>query len=360
MPETAGPTLTQITFIGRQTVKFGSIALVSLIVGRMLWGSFSAYWRATHPTPPPPPTVGFGSLPQIDFPDQDTADKPNNYTLQLPTGRFPDFGDRAKVFFMPTSSPSLLDDQNARQLAANLGFVFEPEQITATDYRFTKAEPLPTTLEMEIVTQRFEMTSDYLSRPELISDENLPAEAEAVGTVKSALSAASLLPSDMATVSGKVTYMRAVGSELEPAASFSDATFAVVELNRVPIDGQYQFTASDGQAPIRAVISGALSGRDSIVELKYHYQPLEYEQVHTYPIRTAQDAWKVVQAGEAYVVESLGQVPESAVVRRVSLGYFESDDEQMYMQPVYIFTGDDNFMALVPALDPRFLQSGSN
>jgi hypothetical protein len=61
-------TMTDATHYGRLFVKFGSISLVVLIVGRMLLTAAIAYWVATHPEPPPPPTAGFGKLPGLNFP----------------------------------------------------------------------------------------------------------------------------------------------------------------------------------------------------------------------------------------------------------------------------------------------------
>src|SRR5690349_7238581 len=134
--ETTSPTLTTFTYLGRQGLKFGGILLVALIVGRTFLTAFTAYWKATHPAPPPPPTVGFGLLPAIRFPDQPLESRPKSYTLETATGRFPDFGDRAKVFFMPLNSPSLLDDERAKATAARFGFVFEPERLSARTYQF--------------------------------------------------------------------------------------------------------------------------------------------------------------------------------------------------------------------------------
>jgi hypothetical protein len=45
------------------------------------------------------------------------------------------------------------------------------------------------------------------------------------------------------------------------------------------------------------------------------------------------------------------------VVRAMSLGYFEDwETEQEYYQPVYVFTGDDNFVGYVQAIDPAYVQ----
>lgn len=355
MPTTTntGPNLTMVAFLGRQAVKFGAIAVVALIVGRTLFSAFSAYWKATHPPPPPPPTVGFGLLPAIAFPEQSGEDKPASYTLETATGTTPNFGDRAKVFFMPRSSPSLLADEEARKRAANLDFLFDPQILDDRTYRWTKSRPLETTLELDIQTNRLELTTDFLSRPELLADNELPDTFRAVSQVKSYLQRAQLLPADMATVAGKTQFLKVVGGELEEAVSVSDANFIQVDLFRNPIDGRYQMYTPNGRGTVEAIVTGAFDNTDSVVRLNYDYQPIDYTQVHTYPLRSSQAAWKVLQAGEGYIANpGNGQ---QAVIRDIYLGYFDSFDEQDYLQPVYVFEGDDGFLGYVPALDQQFV-----
>ncbi len=347
-----GPNLTLVAYLGRQTVKFGALAIVILIVGRTFFTAFVAYWKATHPEPPPPPTMGFGLLPAIAFPSQLSTDKPASYTLETADGTTPNFGDRAKVFFMPKSSPSLLADQEARKRAADLGFVFEPEVLDGTTYRWSKAKPLESSLEMDIQTRHFSFTTDYLSRPELIRQAPVPDKVEAVAEVKSFLTRAQLLPADVATVSGEVSFLKVIGGELEPAVAFSDADFVRVQLKRNPIDGEWEMYTPAGQkSTIEAIVTGVFKNIDAVVDLQYQYQAVDYSQSETYPLRTTQSAWKLLQAGEAYVA-SKGE-SDQAIIRDVYLGYFDSFEEQEYLQPVYVFEGDDGFVAYVPALDPR-------
>lgn len=353
MPTTdTGPTLTNVTAIGRQAVKFSVIALVVLIVGRTLLTAFANYWRATHPPAPPPPTMGFGPLPTIIFPSQSTDEKPKSYRLETSTGRLADFGDRAKVFLMTKTNLSLLADQRVREIASKYGFVFTPQILSTNVYRWTKSQPLESTLEINSKTFTMDLTTDFKSRPELLSGNKLPDAAAATSRVRSFLSSADLLAKDVATAEAKISYLKLLGSELQPAASFSDADFIQVDLNRTKVDGMYDFYTPNGtRGVIHAIVTGALNGNSSIVELAYHYFNVDYSQVHTYPLRSPDSAWRLLQSGEGYIANP--GTGDTAVVRAVNLGYFESETEQAYLQPVYVFTGDNGFMGYVSALDPR-------
>ncbi len=347
-------TLTTATFAGREAIRFTAIMLVVLIFGRMLLGAFVAWWKATHPEPPPPPTVGFGKLPKIEFEIVPDENRPTSYTLELANGEFQEFGDRAKVFLMPKKPANLLADQKIKRIAARYDFVFEPQILDTRTYRWTKSQPLEMSLQMDSQNNTFEMRSNYLSRPDLLLNNSLPEDYEAVSRVKSMLQAADILPNDMSTSSGRITYLKSIGGELKNAVSLSDADFLRVDLNRTPIDLQFYSYSPDGEkGAVNAIISGAIQNYSGIVELNYHYFPVDYDQVETYPIRTPQMAWKVLSAGEGYVAKPSTQA--NVIIRSVSIGYFENWIEQEYLQPIYIFEGDGGYIGYVSAVDPRYI-----
>lgn len=353
----SGPNLTYISFLARKAVIFGSISLVTLIVGRVVITTGIAWWKALNPPPPPPPTVGFGILPAIAFPDQDLEEKPISYTLETPNGTTPYFSDRAKVFLVQHAAPNLLADENAKQLAAKYGYVFDPDKIPGNVYRWSKSAPLQSTFEYHILSRHFELTTDYLSRPELLTSPTLPTGFDAVKQVKDFMKKGDLLGSDMATASGEITYLKSLGDELGPAVSPSDADFIQVDLNRTPIDLQYRMYTPNGfEGIVTAVIAGNLKGQDSIVEIKSGYNTIDYTQVHTYPLRTSQEAWKLLKAGEGYIASPGDE--ENATIREITLGYYDTAEPQEYLQPIYVFYNPaDGFLGYVPALDPSYIQT---
>jgi hypothetical protein len=358
MVENSGPTLTNVTYIGRQVVKYGSVALVVMIVGRMSWGMFITYWRATHRPPPPPPTVGFGLLPRLRFPEKAALDKPDTVRLEIASGILPAFGDRAGVYFMPKQSLGLFTDQRAKEIAANHDFVFEPEILSTRLYRWSKSTPLETTFQLDIQSLQLKLTTNYLSRPDLVGSGTVPDNFTAIETVKSFMSKIDLLPSDMATSSGRATYQVLAGTELVEALSYSDAEFVQVDLNRTPIAGLYEMYTPNGfQGVVSAIVTGSFSGANNIVQLISNYHPVDSSEIHTYPLRPTSEAWQVLQSGEGYIATKGDN--DTAVVREVVMGYYDDFEEQDYLQPIYVFIGDDGFLGYVSALDQRFVQVSS-
>jgi len=345
--------LTTFKDYSRKTIKYGLIALVAYLVLRFLVGSFTAYWKATHPEPPPAPTVGFGKLPALNFPA--SAKVPASYRLETANGRLPDLTDRLKVFFMPKSGASLFDSDNAKSIASKFNFVFEPEIINERTYRFTKTEPLVSTFEIDIRDRVFNFQTDYLSRPDLILANKLPSNYDVASQVKTFAGQAGNFGPDIATASAQVSYLVSSGNKLEPAVSVSNAEFVQVDINRRPIDDIYQIYTQRGyEGVVHAIVSGFFSSGQRIVEAHNYYYPIDYGQMHTYPLRDVRTAWKMLQAGEGLVVNP-GKASE-AVIRKVSLGYYDDMEGQDYFQPIYVFEGDEDFLAIVAAVDPQYIQ----
>lgn len=192
MPAQTGPTLSDIAYVSRLALKYGSIFLVVFMVGRILLNASIALYKQMNPAKPPPPTLGFGTLPAPDF--GENLATPKEYQLQTVTGGLPSFPNQAKVFFMPDERASLLAVDHAKKQAAALGFVFPYEQVSQTLLRWRKTTPIASMLEIDIVTGDVNMKVDWSGDPAFLLQKNLPEEDSAKQLAKSTLIQAGLLP----------------------------------------------------------------------------------------------------------------------------------------------------------------------
>ncbi|MDH5533309.1 MAG: hypothetical protein OEX81_02690, partial [Candidatus Pacebacteria bacterium] len=222
-------------------------------------------------------------------------------------------------------------------------------------YRWTKSAPINSTLQVDIQSLSFQITTDYLSRPELLSNPNLPDNFEAVTMVKRFLRRVEDAE-DIATASGEIVFQKSLGGDLAEAVSYSDADFISVDINRTPIDDRFRmFTPEGYKGTVHAVVTGALQGNDGLVHFENNYHDVDYDQVHTYPLRSPRSAWNILKSGEGYIAgyEGTGQ----AVIRTVQLAYYDDFEEQEYLQPIYVFEGDDGLIGYVSAIDPMYVQA---
>lgn len=343
-----GPTLSDIAYGSRLFIKYGAILLAFFMIGRILLNFGVSVYKALNPPKLPPPTLGFGTLPTLEFgPD---LSSPKEYLLQTVTGGLPNLGEQVKVFFVPENKASLLAVDHAQKQAAALGFVFPYEQISQTILRWRKTNPLPATLEIDVVTGDATMKVDWASNPSFFVDSTLPSETTATVQAKSILKQADLLPADMATGAANISYLRAAGAEYLPAPSYSEADFIQVDLFRTPVDTRFRILgpqADKGNA--RIILSGSKQDDQKVVGVEYRHRDVEYDRFETYPLISTAQAWNMLQSGQGHIASV--STPETAqvVVRNVVLGYFDPQPGQLYMQPIYIFIGDNGFMGYVPA-----------
>ncbi|MBI2051778.1 hypothetical protein HYT33_03390 [Candidatus Roizmanbacteria bacterium] len=105
---------------------------------------------------------------------------------------------------------------------------------------------------------------------------------------------------------------------------------------------------------LRLISTVRTSGEVRILRSEVKFFEKSEEQVGIYPLKTGEQAYEVLRRGEAYVVSN----PEnrtSITVKRMFLAYFDPDVYQDYLQPVYVFLGEGNFVAYVPAVSSEFL-----
>lgn len=346
-------TLTEVAYYTRRTLKWGSFLILFLIVFRWVWSGFVAYWLAKYPPPPPPPTVVFGKLPALQFPDQNRPDLA--LKLETVTGAAPDLGDRAHVFFMPAKRANLLALERAINQAARLGFTLPPAKLTDTSYRWTNSTPLPTNLDMDIIYGHFTLTASWQQDPSLLDATNLPSSTQAVIEAQDYLADAGLLPEDLKTGRTQVSFWRSSVGDFIPALSLSESEFVQVDLFRQDLPAGKVYTATPTAGLVQIIFSGNTNTGKRIIGLTYNYFPVNYDQSATYPLKTSAQAWQELQSGQGYIAQppTTGNI---ATVRRVSLGFYDAPTPQTFLQPIYIFEGDANFVAYVSAIDAKWIQ----
>ncbi|MGB9911362.1 MAG: hypothetical protein ACPLKP_02025 [Microgenomates group bacterium] len=347
-------TLTETAYITRRSIKIGIIAIFLFIIGKIIFNLGTKIWRQLHPPPPPPPTVSFGKLPKIEFPSS-SSDLNLSFKLETIEGGLPNLPTVAKVYFITPIRPNLLALERANQLAKKLGFRSQPQPINEKIYRW-QGEKTATTLEIDINTLNFHLYYDYQNDPQIINEKNLPNQQQAAQEVKSFLANAELLPQDLASGTAEFRYFRWQPPNLVPALSLSEADFIQVNLFRADIEGVKVFPPNLDKPLIYFLFSGSRSPDKRIVEIKYIYYPIQTEIFGTYPLKPLSQAWTELQNKKGFIAR-LGENQDGQItIRKIYLGYYDSETPQNYLQPIYVFEGDRNFLAYVSAIDPQWTE----
>lgn len=344
--------LTQIAITARKVIRYTIFAIIFLIVGKFLLDAGTAIYLQIFPPGPPPPTIKFGKLTKIAFPNNNITAK-LTYSVETPTGGLPtDIPTQAKVYFMTKPVSNLLALDTATQKAKALGFAGSPSQESDTLYKFTNTT-YPSVLEMNIVTGTFSISYDLAADRSPISTK--PPDPEvAASEYRSALSQANILPDDL---SGPTTHQfyKLSSGQLQSALSLSESDVVKVNLFRKNYDNLPAMTANPNESNVWAIVSGSNTQGQQIIAAEYHYYPVDETQFSTYPIITPSQAFAQLQANQAFIADlGLNKDGDALKIRRVYLGYFDPDTTSDFYQPVYVFEGDNGFVAYYPAIDPTY------
>lgn len=310
----------------------------------------------------------------------------------------------------------------AKALATKLGF--EGDRISREREGFYEWEnsAFRKTLSVNAKNQNFSMKTDTLFAKRIGETGSLPSEQEAKSKARNALSSLSLLNSDFSS-ENNVSYIT-----INPDGSFSKALSSseahlvkvdfVREKSLVTINSDIvnakdivkRFEDTIGQEAVqentiiddkkvdmytfntRVVLPKSqesnisvyvgVENKDqrgafaSIYQIDYTYWPLAVESCGTYKLITPQIALNRIQNGEgsiAYLYDANGDdiseysprvVKKFIVNQNMRLFYYESPEEQDFLQPVYVLSGETIFEGDVtgrfdiyyPAIDYSLVQ----
>lgn len=347
--------LTETAYYTRRIIKFGAIGVLVFII---LKGAASAgfrYWRQRHPEPPPAPTVSFGKLPAIQFPQSKFNSADLTYRLETVAGGLPNLGDQIKVYFIPLQSPGLLNLERANNLAKRMGFFSEPEKISDRLHRWQKQKILNSVLTIDIIHGSFKIEKNWRDYQELFQEKMLPAKGQAMAEARDFLSQYSLLSTDLEIGEAQVDYLRFISPNLVPAVSLSEADLVQIYLFRPSLDSLPLLPPDPKQALVSLLISGSRDQEKRILEVNYAYFPIIRETTATYPLKNTAQAWEELKSGQAFIAVSSGSAKE-ITIRKAYLAYFENSLPQNYLQPIYVFEGSDDFVAYVSAISPEWTE----
>ncbi len=352
-------TLTQASVTARKVIKYGAIAFVVITILWYLGGALIKYYQTINPAPLPDPTMDFGQLPKIVFPESTVRPK---LTLELPTGSIPTFVDRMRVYSEPIKRSTFSDAEKAIETAAALGFLFKPEQKTESNYIWANQDQLNSKLDMNIVSSHFTLSRQWQNNPALASMASFASDKAVVMDTENYLSRVGLLSSDIVGVE-KVTYLKDDGGNLSKALSLSDADFVQLDLFRKNMDeikaesktneivASYPFYRVDpNKGLLSVVVSGSKTLSDKVISLDYGYNKIDYTSSGIYPIKTGDEAWAELEKGGGFVFVGESSAAE-VKIRRVFLGYYDANSSTGYAMPIYIFLGDQGFTAYVSAVN---------
>lgn len=363
--------LTDISVQFRKIAIWIGIGIVALIVLQFLFRLLvAALTRPTGPAvviivPTPTPDIRFGRLPYPKFSviQQTSA----GLSLQLINieGKPPEASGTGKIFTMPKKLPSLLTNDRAMKFASRLGYTDPPQVLDSRKWVFPfPAQPL-LTLSMDRVVLNFQMKFDWHQNPTSVFGPDGVDRTTAINSINNFIGNNGLFDDTLFRGKTTVTAIRydSQVNDLVPVSKFTRANAVRMDFFRNNIENlpvvPPGFNASSTYAiysPLVASTYTIAMLRFGLVDLSYSYWPVALDDYATYPLRTSDAAWKDLQDGFGTVVHRGTNTEGKIIVREIYLAYLDTSEPQTYLQPIFVFTGDNGFVAYLPAIQKDYLQ----
>ncbi|HEY5600550.1 MAG TPA: hypothetical protein VIK81_00500 [Patescibacteria group bacterium] len=356
--------MSSLTDTALTTKKFLLGAAIFTIGAIILWTVFGLgrqLYRAINPPPPPAFEVKFGKIAPIQFSVSEEATTSAAFTYQLDTvdGKTPNLGDRAKVFPIVRPLPSLLAVERASEKLNRTGFKNPPTAINDRIYLYTDPEDNKRTIKYDVVSNQFNLSYNFVGDAEFLQKGQNFSTEEATRIARSLLSSLQVFEKDLEKGEIKTSLYKIEGDKISPALSLSEADFIRVNFYREQLDEKIPLISdSFDKAPVSILVSSLSNLKKQIVQVDYNYLLIDRDTGSTYPIKTSTKAYQELEQGFGFVINKsrLGGV----TIRNITLGYLDPRILQDYIQPVYVFEGDNNFLAVVPAVDGMWIKSDNS
>lgn len=347
--------LTETAYYARRAINWSILTVIGYVLLKLSWSVFVILWLAIFPPKPVPPNVAFGTLPSIKFPQQASPSAQIAYQLETIEGGVPPASGSANVYFMPKSTPNLLGLNQAQQFAQKMQFDPTPIQESKNVYRFMDVtEPLRR-LRFDIVSKNFILRYGFEQDNSAFITRNIPSTDAVKLEVINLLQTYDLYQTDYKQGPIKITYLRLTGNRLSTTTSLSQADAVRVDFFRKQIGPSRIVTPNPDEGSISVILSGNTNMKKRVLQFAYTYWPVDYQTIATYPLKSSATAWQELQQGQGYIARNPSNTT-SVTVRNISIGYYDSLDPQTYLQPVFVFEGDSDFVAYVPAVSPEWTE----
>lgn len=343
--------LTEVAYVSRRVIKYGGVGIVVFLF--FWWGLVAAVkaYKAAHPTYVAP-TVSFGVLPKIVFPDKSFEKK--TFTTEMANDTLPSFSDQANVYVIYRSKSVLGALEENKKTAVLLGFTNEPSEVSTGVYKFDDSVS-GKTLTMNVLENSFKLSYPYLSDQLLQNPEEMPSKENAITSAKNFLTQGSLLSDDLANGEQKVSYWKINYDGLQSVDALSEANIIRVDFYRKKLGSDISVVSSEvGKASVSVLVSGSSVATKKIVEVNYKHISVDTSaaSTSTYPIKSVTEALNELKSGNYWPASDV--TGNSVVIRKIYLAYFEPVDLTQFLEPVYVFEGDGNFVAYVRAITDKY------
>jgi hypothetical protein len=349
--------LTEISIGTRKFFIWIGILTVIYIIIQFLFNLGITYWKNTHPAAPILPNSKFGKLPRLTFPNDATTSAGIVFALENIEGAPPITTASALIYSMPKKQMSILTDDRANKFAVQIGFTVKGEPLNPSYYYYTDPKDNLRTMLLDIINLNYEIKYDYKTNPDKIfSIEKFTGKEAAINEVKTYLSGSRLFDSSILNGITKADLLI-----YDKQSKIFNPTNDIKAANAMRINYFRENLNNWKILPpnfVRSYNYVLLTPSKTVkyLEISNTFWPIDFNDYGEYPLKSSDQAWKELNEGLGIIANLGNNSRDKITLRNIYLAYYDSEDPQGYLQPIFVFEGDNEFAAYVPAVSPEWVE----
>jgi len=352
-------TLTVVSYYIR---KFAPVALLFVIVFFIIFYSIKLIILVSHHDTPQSVVINtvFNQIKQPVYPYA-TNSGGLNYSFDTIEGGPVTSTDSAKVFLLPQYKFQLGYIQKIYLMAKAMGF--ETEEIKHElneDTKMASFNDGKQKLEVSILNYNYHYEYNLDAAWNYFDLSATPEAETAKQSAINFLSSFDRYPDELARGKTNViffNYNRA-NKTMTILEDNIGANMVEVDLYRADIPGvpaDYPIVSPsfhNSQNYVTMVFTS--DGGYKVIRSQIKYFDKSNDQVGIYPVINGDQAFEKLKAGKGFVISHMKGETDKVIIKKMFFAYLDPDTYQEYMQPLYVFLGDNNYVAYVNALPDNY------
>ncbi len=265
--------------------------------------------------------------------------------------------EAAHVYFLPPQTPRLGYREKIYLMARAFGFDTSRTAHTLSGTEATFKEDKKT-LTIDISNFNFTYDYDFGSDNDFFRDAAPPQGEVAQAKAVEYLQSVDRYPEELATGRTNLIYLfystkdrtMAILDEvaLQLTPNLVEVDFYRPDLDELPIVPPKYFNSQNFVMMVR-------NGNDyRVARAQVRYFDRSTTQVGTYPLKSGTAAFEDLKAGRGFVASPVKDA-KNININKMFLAYFDPQVFTEYLRPVYVFLGNNNFVAYVDAVRPDYV-----
>jgi len=343
--------LTELSYWFRKFLPFGVLfCLISLII----FYSFKLYFiylEANKPVILYTDPI-FGKIDRPVIPHA-TASGGLQFVLDTVEGTPVTATEAAKVYFMPNATTKFGYREKIYLIAKSFGFDTNKIKHKLTD-KIAEFDAEGKKLTIDVSNFNFKYESDIKTNTFITGSVNI-SKKEIENKAINFLKLIGRYPEELSKSTTNVIYLK-YDPELGDFGNIEkvrEASAVEVDFYRPSID-DYAIATPKFFSSQNYVIMTFNGSEPKVIRAQISFFEKSDAQFGVYPLKTGDEAWAELQKGGGMIIAGQEHI-KKVTIKKMGLYYLDPDVYQTYLQPVYVFIGDDDFVAYVPAIKNDFL-----